>query len=82
MEDFYIDIIIGEGPGARSIKMPLASLHAGGRYHQSRAADRSPARHDSESFIGSSFTAARTLSTIVHQSARILGVEIDDGRRA
>src|SRR5512138_3767429 len=23
MEDFYIDIIIGEGPGARSIKMPL-----------------------------------------------------------
>src|SRR5512138_4032572 len=23
MEDFYIDIMIGEGPGARSIKMPL-----------------------------------------------------------
>jgi Holliday junction DNA helicase RuvB len=23
MEDYYIDIMIGEGPGARSIKMPL-----------------------------------------------------------
>jgi len=23
MEDYYIDIVIGEGPGARSVKMPL-----------------------------------------------------------
>ena len=30
MEDFYIDIIIGEGPGARSIKMPLPRFHTGG----------------------------------------------------
>ena len=44
MEDFQLDIMIGEGPAARSIKLDLPTLHAGRRDDACRFADRSVAR--------------------------------------
>ncbi len=37
MEDFQLDLIIGEGPAARSVKIDLAQVHAGRRDHARRA---------------------------------------------
>ena len=36
MEDYQLDIMIGEGPAARSIKLEPAALHAGGRHDARR----------------------------------------------
>ena len=33
MEDYEIDIMIGQGPGARSVKLPAAAVHADRRDH-------------------------------------------------
>ncbi len=44
LEDFQIDIMIGEGPAARSIKLDLPAVHAGRRDHAGRHADQSAAR--------------------------------------
>ena len=44
LEDFQIDIMIGEGPAARSIKLDLAAVHAGRRHHPRRHAHQSAAR--------------------------------------
>ena len=43
MEDFQLDLIIGEGPAARSVKIDLA-VHAGRRHDARRAADDAAAR--------------------------------------
>ena len=37
MEDFQLDLIIGEGPAARSVKIDLAEVHPGRRDHARRA---------------------------------------------
>ena len=42
LEDFQIDIMIGEGPAARSIKLDLPPLHAGWCDYPCRPADRPP----------------------------------------
>ena len=39
MEDYELDIIIGQGPSARTMKIPLPPLHPGGRHHPDGAAD-------------------------------------------
>ena len=44
MEDFQLDLIIGSGPAARSVKIDLAQIHAGRRDHARRASDQSAAR--------------------------------------
>ena len=44
MEDFQLDLIIGEGPAARSVKIDLAEVHAGRRDHARGAAHQSAAR--------------------------------------
>ncbi len=44
MEDFQLDLIIGEGPAARSVKIDLARFHAGGRHHKGRPHHQSTAR--------------------------------------
>jgi Holliday junction DNA helicase RuvB len=76
MEDFYVDIIIGEGPGARSIKMQLprftlvgATTRAGLLTAPLRARFGIVHRLD--------FYSVEELSIIVEQSAGILGVTID-----
>ena len=44
MEDFQLDLIIGEGPAARSVKIDLVAVHAGRRHHARRPLDQSAAR--------------------------------------
>ena len=43
LEDYQLDIVIGEGPAARSIKLDLPPVYAGWRNHQSGTADITPA---------------------------------------
>ena len=44
MEDFQLDIVIGKGPSARSIRLDLPALHARRRHHPHRADHRPAAR--------------------------------------
>ena len=44
MEDYQLDIMIGEGPAARSIKLDSCHLYPGRCDYQSRAADLAAAR--------------------------------------
>ncbi|HLV02144.1 MAG TPA: Holliday junction branch migration DNA helicase RuvB [Acidobacteriota bacterium] len=75
MEDFQIDIIIGEGPGARSIKIDIpaftligATTRTGLLTSPLRARFGIPQRLD--------FYDVESLSTIVKRSAGILGIDI------
>ncbi|MBN1569222.1 MAG: Holliday junction branch migration DNA helicase RuvB [Acidobacteria bacterium] len=76
MEDFYIDLIIGEGPGARSIKMPLPHFTLVGATTRAGLLT-APLRGRFGIIHRLEFYSSDDLSTIVHQSARTLGVEID-----
>ena len=44
MEDYAMDVVLGQGPSARTIRMDLPALHAGRRDHQEGPADEAPAR--------------------------------------
>jgi Holliday junction DNA helicase RuvB len=76
MEDFYIDIIIGEGPGARSIKMPLPRFTLVGATTRAGLLT-APLRGRFGIIHRLEFYSSTDLSTIVHQSARTLGVDVD-----
>ncbi len=76
MEDFEFDIVIGQGPGARSVKVPLerftlvgATTRAGLLTAPLRARFGIVHRLD--------FYATADIDVIVHRSARILGTPID-----
>jgi Holliday junction DNA helicase RuvB len=76
MEDFELDIVIGQGPGARSVKVPLqpftligATTRAGLLTSPLRARFGITHRLD--------FYEEADLINIVTRSARILGVEIE-----
>ncbi len=78
MEDFALDIIIGKGPSARSIrlKMPRFTLiGATTRYAMMSA----PLRDRFGAVYRLEFYDQSAMETIVHRSAAILGVEIDQG---
>jgi Holliday junction DNA helicase RuvB len=77
MEDFYIDIIIGEGPGARSIKMPLPKFTLVGATTRAGLLT-APLRGRFGIIHRLEFYSSQDLCTIVNQSARTLGVDIDD----
>ncbi len=79
MEDFQLDLMIGEGPGARSVKIDLvkftligATTRAGLLTTPLRDRFGIPMRLD--------FYSVSELETIVRRGAHILGIEIgDDG---
>ena len=77
MEDFYIDIIIGEGPAARSIKMPLPRFTLVGATTRAGLLT-APLRGRFGIIHRLEFYSSHDLRLIVQQSARTLGVEIDD----
>jgi Holliday junction DNA helicase RuvB len=77
MEDFYIDIMIGEGPGARSIKMPLQHFTLIGATTRAGLIT-APLRGRFGIIHRLEFYSHEELSVIVRQSAALLGVEIDD----
>ena len=77
MEDYQLDIMIGEGPAARSIKLDLppftlvgATTRAGSLTSPLRARFGIPLRLE--------FYNITDLTTIVLRSAKVMGVEIDD----
>jgi holliday junction DNA helicase RuvB len=77
MEDFYIDIIIGEGPGARSIKMPLPRFTLVGATTRAGLLT-APLRGRFGIIHRLNFYSHEELKVIVNQSAAILDVAIDD----
>jgi holliday junction DNA helicase RuvB len=77
MEDFELDIVIGQGPGARSVKVPVepftligATTRAGLLTSPLRARFGIVQRLD--------FYSASDIEEIVRRSARILNVPMDD----
>jgi Holliday junction DNA helicase RuvB len=78
MEDFYIDIMIGEGPGARSIKMPLQRFTLIGATTRAGLIT-APLRGRFGIIHRLEFYSHAELAVIVRQSAALLGVDIDDG---
>jgi len=77
MEDFYIDIMIGEGPGARSIKMPLPHFTLVGATTRAGLLT-APLRARFGIIHRLEFYSDEELQVIVLQSAETLGVGIDD----
>ncbi len=77
MEDYYIDIIIGEGPGARSIKMPLPHFTLIGATTRAGLLT-APLRARFGIIHRLEFYSHGDLKIIVLQSASILGVRIDE----
>jgi Holliday junction DNA helicase RuvB len=76
LEDFQIDIIIGEGPAARSIKLDLSPFTLVGATTRAGLLT-SPLRDRFGIVQRLEFYSAEDLSHIVMRSARILDVEID-----
>ncbi len=77
MEDYYIDIMIGEGPGARSIKMPLPRFTLVGATTRAGLLT-APLRARFGIIHRLEFYTSEDLCVIVNQSARTLGVDIDN----
>jgi len=77
MEDFYLDLVIGEGPGARSIKMPLPKFTLVGATTRAGLLT-APLRGRFGIIHRLEFYTSQDLRVIVLQSARTLGVAIDE----
>ena len=76
MEDFQLDLIIGQGPGARSVKMDLPRFTLIGA--TTRTGLLTPPLRDRFGVVlRLEFYSPEELVTIVQRSARILGMQID-----
>ncbi|NNE64603.1 MAG: Holliday junction branch migration DNA helicase RuvB, partial [Gammaproteobacteria bacterium] len=81
MEDYQLDIMIGEGPAARSIKLDLPPFTLVGATTRAGLLT-SPLRDRFGIVQRLEFYSCDDLSTIVLRSARLLGIAIDnDGAR-
>ena len=76
MEDFYIDIIAGEGPGAKAMQFKLEPFTLVGATTRSGLLN-APFRDRFGITERLDFYSPTELSTIVLRSARILNIEID-----
>jgi Holliday junction DNA helicase RuvB len=81
MEDFQLDIVIGEGPGARSIKIDLPAFTLVGATTRAGLLT-SPLRDRFGIVQRLEFYAKEDLKRIVERSARILAVPADEGGAA
>jgi Holliday junction DNA helicase RuvB len=77
MEDFQLDIMIGEGPAARSIKLDLPQFTLVGATTRAGLLT-SPLRDRFGIVQRLEFYSVADLAWIVARSGRILGIEIDD----
>ena len=75
MEDFYIDIIIGQGPSARSMKLEIPKFTMIGATTRAGLLT-SPLRDRFGMSFRFEFYTPEELSVIISRSARILGVAI------
>src|SRR5210317_1047876 len=78
MEDFQLDIMIGEGPAARSIKLDLPPFTLVGATTRAGLLT-SPLRDRFGIVQRLEFYSNEDLASIVHRSAHILGVEMEAG---
>ena len=77
MEDFALDIVIGKGPGARSIRLKLPRFTVVGATTR-LALMTAPLRSRFGAVYRLNFYELEAMRAIVRRSARILGVEIDE----
>jgi Holliday junction DNA helicase RuvB len=77
MEDYELDIVIGQGPGARSVKVPVQKFTLIGATTRAGLLT-SPLRARFGIVHRLDFYGERDIEEIVRRSARILGVEIED----
>jgi Holliday junction DNA helicase RuvB len=77
MEDYEVDIIIGQGPSARTVKVPLERFTLIGATTRTGLLT-SPLRSRFGIVHRLEFYTAADLEEIVRRSARILGVPIED----
>ncbi len=78
LEDYQIDIMIGEGPAARSVKLDLPAFTLVGA--TTRAGMLTNPLRDRFGIVARlEFYTPDELTLIVHRSARLLAVAIDDG---
>jgi len=78
MEDFALDIVLGKGPGARSIRLRLPHFTIIGATTR-LALMTSPLRSRFGVVYRLGFYDQAAIEKIVRRSARILGVEIEEG---
>src|SRR5919106_486032 len=77
LEDFQIDIMIGEGPAARSIKLDLQPFTLVGA--TTRAGMLTNPLRDRFGIVARlEFYTPEELTRIVHRSASLLGISVDD----
>ena len=81
LEDYELDIVIGQGPSARSVKVPLQKFTLIGATTRAGLLT-SPLRARFGIVHRLEFYTAADLEEIVRRSARILGVPIDDAAAA
>jgi Holliday junction DNA helicase RuvB len=81
MEDFQLDIVLGKGPAARSVRLPLARFTLVGA--TTRTGMITGPLRDRFGFVARlDYYAADDLEVIINRSAQILGVRLDpDGAR-
>ena len=77
MEDYELDIMIGQGPSARSVKVPLQRFTLIGATTRAGLLT-SPLRARFGIVHRLDFYGAKDIEEIVRRSARILGVTLDD----
>ncbi|GAB4332421.1 MAG: Holliday junction branch migration DNA helicase RuvB [Desulfobulbaceae bacterium] len=77
MEDFQLDLVIGQGPGARSVKMDLPRFTLVGA--TTRTGLLTPPLRDRFGVVlRLDFYSAEELVRIIKRSASLLGISIDD----
>ena len=77
MEDYELDIVIGQGPSARSVKVPLQKFTLIGATTRAGLLS-APLRARFGIVHRLDFYEERDIHEIVRRSANILGVEVDD----
>ena len=81
MEDYELDLVIGEGPSARSVKIPLAPFTLVGATTRSGLIT-TPLRDRFGIPVRLNFYSPDELLSIVERGARVLGFDLtDDGAR-
>ncbi len=78
MEDFALDLIIGKGPAARSVRLPLNPFTVVGATTRLGAL-AAPLRDRFGVIYRLQYYDEQALQTIIHRSARILGVPAETG---
>ena len=81
MEDFHIDILIGQGPSARSMKLGIPKFTLIGATTRAGLLT-SPLRDRFGMSFRLDFYTPAELAVIIRRSAKILSVDIDDGGAA